>query len=333
MAFAGETPPSPTPPAALNGSAPSPYNATAWAQLAAASSGQQIEALLLEYAPEGQAEKLAWGFLINPASMQFENSASYGEVAPHATTVVSSQYSHTTGDTFTTPGMRFSTWCCGKSVRPLLEGLKSLLEADPLNGKFAPPLLRFSWGSFDLGPLSLISYSYTVTAVLGGEPADVRDMTLTFKEQPRPLTQAEQEALAQARLEQQMADRAAQNGPKMPLTERQGEEAKERAKLYLEKNKDQFSADAQALIQGGGYSLEVDQNTGLVTMLDTEGKKLGVVSQYDATNHKVGANLTTVPLKEGAKLSDGAIGEDGAVAPPAAATPAPSPSPMPDVSM
>lgn len=315
-------------------SAPSPYNATAWAQLAAAAkSGNQIEALLLEYAPEGQGEKLAWGFLINPSTMDFQNSASYGDVAPHAATVVSSQYSHTAGDTFTTPGMAFSLWCYGKSAKVLLDGLKALLHADPINGRFAPPLLRFSWGGFNLGPLSLISYSYKVTAIAGDGPADVRDLSLTFKEQPRPLTQAEQEALAQARLQQQIEDRAAQNGPKLPLTERQAEDAKARAKSYLEKNSEQFSADAQALIKEGGYSLEVDADTGLVAMLDTEGKKLGTVSQYDATNHKVGANLTTIPLKEGGKLSDGAIGEDGAVAAiaaapaPAPATPAPTPTP------
>lgn len=328
MAFAGDSPPVISP-----ASIPiSPYNSTAWAQLtSAASSGQQIEAILLEYEPEGLEEKMAWGFLINPATMDFENSAQYGEVAPHATKVVSSQYSHTSGQIFTTPGMMFSLWCCQKSARSLLEGLKKLMEADPINGKFAPPLLRFSWGSFNLGPLSLIKYSYKVTAVLGGEPADVRDLTLTFKEQPRPLTQAEQEALAQARLEQQMEDRAAQGGPKLPLTERQQEEATTRATTFLEKNADQFSADVQSLIRSKDYKLEVDDRTGLVTMLDGEGKKLGLVSQYDSTNHKVGRNLTSIPLKEGGTIGEGVIGEDGAVgaAPTPTATPSPTPTPTP----
>jgi hypothetical protein len=330
MALAGDSPPLPSPRAAT----PSPYNATAWAQLtSAAGSGQPIEAILLEYEPEGKDEKMAWGFLINPATMDFENSAQYGEVAPHATKVVSSQYSHTSGQTFTTPGMMFSLWCYGKSLRSLLDGLKTLMEADPINGKFAPPLLRFSWGSFNLGPLSLIKYSYKITAVLDGEPADVRDLTLTFKEQPRPLTQAEQEALAQARLQQQMEDRAAQGGPQMPLTERQQEEAKTRATTFLEKNADQFSADVQSLIRSKGYKLEVDDKTGLVTMLDSEGKKLGLVSQHDAINHKVGRNLTSIPLKAGGTINDGVVSEDGTIevtsAPTSANTSTPTPTPTP----
>jgi hypothetical protein len=327
MALAGDSPP-----LSPKSATPSPYNATAWAQLTrAAGSGQQIEAILLEYEPEGKDEKMAWGFLINPATMEFENSAQYGEVAPHAAKVVSSQYSHTSGQTFTTPGMMFSLWCCQKSARSLLDGLKKLMEADPINGKFAPPLLRFSWGSFNLGPLSLIKYSYKVTAVLDGEPADVRDLTLTFKEQPRPLTQAEQEALAQARLQQQMEDQAAQGGPKLPLTERQQDEAKTRATTFLEKNADQFSADVQSLVRSKGYTLEVSDKTGIVTMLDSEGKKLGMVSQFDSANHKVGRNLTSIPLKEGGTINDGVVNEDGTIGATPVPTPASTSSPTPTV--
>lgn len=296
-------------------STPRPYNATAWQQLAdAAGSGQQIEAVLLKYEPEGQAEAIAWGFLINPSSLEFENAANYGEVSPHATTVTSSQYSHTTGQVFTTPGMMFDTWCCRKSLRSLLDGLKKLLEADPENDQYAPPLLRFSWGSFNLGPLLLMKYSYKITAVLDGEPAAVRDLTLTFKEQPRPLTQAEQEAAAQARLAAQAADRELDGKPRLPLTDRQQAEAKQRAELFLQRNIALFSADVQAVIRAGGYKLEANPDTGQVTLLNPGGTKLGIVSQFDGTNHRAGQNISTLPLAQNASLGSGNIGTDGAIA-------------------
>lgn len=300
---------------------PIPYNQSAWQQLTdATEAGQQIEAILLEYDPDGKDEKPAWIFLINPATLEFENSANYGEVAPHAAAVTTKQYSSTKGRTFTTPGMMFSLWCYKKSVKALLDGLDKLMQADPDNNRFAPALLRFSWGSFDLGPLSLVKYSYKVTAVRGGEPTDVRDLTLTFEEQPRPLTQAEQEEKAEQRRQQAMEDRAAQGGPRMPLTERQQDEAKARAKAFLGRNVDQFSADVQSLIRSGDYSLQVNPENGLVSMVDGDDKKLGNVSQFDGTNHKVGGNITSVALKDGGTIAEGAIGKDGSVGAVAAIT-------------
>ncbi|HEY9750527.1 MAG TPA: hypothetical protein V6C63_17730 [Allocoleopsis sp.] len=287
--------------------APFPYNATAWAKLQSVqSAGQQIEALLLEYEPEGKEEKLAWGFLINPQSLDFENAANYGEVATHATTVTSSQYSHTSGQTLTIPGMMFSLWCYKKSVRTLLDGLKKLLEADPINGRFAPALLRFSWGSYSLGPLSLIKYSYRITAVANGEPTDVRDLTLTFKEQPRPLTKAEQEQRAQQRLKQQMADAVAKGAPKLPLTERQQKDAIAAAEKYLKENITQWSADVQALLKANAdikKLLTVDAKTGVVTLNGKDNTKIGVVLQYDGTIGTAGKTCT-VPVKPGAKAPD-----------------------------
>lgn len=316
MALASEFPP-PSPKAGT----PTPYNATAWQQLSdAISSGQQIEATLVIYEPEGREEQIAWPFLINPNSLEIENAASYGDVAPHATRVSSSQYSHTSGKVFTIPNMMFALWCYDKSAKQLLDGLDDLLEADPENDRFAPPLLRFAWGSYSLGPLSLIRYSYKITAVKDGEPTDVRDLTLVFKEQPRPLTQAEQEERAQARLRQAQEDAAAQGGPKNPLTERQQQEALDRASLYLTENVDRFSADIQTAIRGGEFALVVDPETGLVTMNDADGNRLGLVSQYDGDKHKISQNTMTLPLSEGQTRTDGVIFEDGSVGQPAATT-------------
>lgn len=288
-------------------SAPSPYNSRAWAKLADATEGQHIEAILLEYEPEGKEEKLAWGFLINPQSLDFENSAQYGEVSPHATTVTSSQYSHTTGQTLTTPGMQFSLWCYKKSAKVLLDGLKKLLEADPLNNKFSPPLLRFSWGSYNLGPLSLLKYSYRVVAVANGEPTDVRDLTLTFKEQPRPLTKAEQEQRAAERLKQQQETATLRGEPALSLTERQQADAIALAEKYLKDNLSQWSADVQALIKQTSNNLKnnlsVDAKTGVVTLSDKDKKKIGAVIQYDGANAK-GGSTCTVPVKAGGKAPD-----------------------------
>ncbi len=289
-------------------SAPFPYNSSAWATLTdTASNGEPIEALLLEYEPEGKEEKLAWGFLINPQSLDFENSANYGEVSPHATSVTSSQYSHTTGQTLTTPGMQFALWCHKKSCKALLDGLKKLLEADPLNNKFSPPLLRFSWGSFNLGPLSLVKYSYKIVAIAGGEPTDVRELTLTFKEQPRPLTKAEQEQRAEERLKQQQETAALRGEPALVLTDRQQADALKLAEKYLRDNLNQWSADVQALIKSTSNDLKknmtVDAKTGIVTLSGKDGKKVGVVIQYDGTNAK-GGSTCTIPVKQGGKAPD-----------------------------
>jgi hypothetical protein len=294
------------PPAPNTVSAPNPYNNRAWATLTDTTEGQHIEAILLEYEPEGKEEKLAWGFLINPQSLDFENSASYGEVSPHATTVTSSQYSHTTGQTLTTPGMQFSLWCYKKSAKVLLDGLKKLLEADPLNNKFSPPLLRFSWGSYNLGPLSLLKYSYRVVAVANGEPTDVRDLTLTFKEQPRPLTKAEQEQRAAERLKQQQETAALKGEPALALTERQQADAIALAEKYLKDNISQWSADVQSLIKSTPTlknNLSVDVKTGVVTLSDKDKKKVGVVIQYDGVNAK-GGSVCTVPVKAGGKAPE-----------------------------
>jgi hypothetical protein len=260
----------------------------------------------LEYEPEGKEEKLAWGFLINPQSLDFENSANYGEVAPHATTVTSSQYSHTSGQTLTTPGMQFSLWCYKKSVKTLLDGLKKLLEADPLNNRFSPALLRFSWGSYNLGPLVLLKYSYKVTAVSNGEPTDIKDLTLTFKEQPRPLTKAEQEQRAQQRLKQQQETAAARGEPSLTLTERQQADAIALAEKYLKDNLNQWSPDTQALIKSEKdlkKKLTADTKTGAVTLSDKDGKKVGVVLTYDGTKATAGSKCT-IPVKQGGKAPE-----------------------------
>lgn len=260
----------------------------------------------MEYEPEGKEEKLAWGFLINPQSLDFENSANYGEVAPHATTVTSSQYSHTSGQTLTTPGMQFSLWCYKKSVKTLLDGLKKLLEADPLNNRFSPALLRFSWGSYNLGPLVLLKYSYKVTAVSNGEPTDIKDLTLTFKEQPRPLTKAEQEQRAQQRLKQQQETAAARGEPSLTLTERQQADAIALAEKYLKDNLNQWSPDVQALIKSEKdlkKKLTADTKTGAVTLSDKDGKKVGVVLTYDGTKATAGSKCT-IPVKQGGKAPE-----------------------------
>lgn len=286
--------------------APLPYNNRAWAKLTdIASEGKPTEAILLEYEPEGKEEKLAWGFLINPQSLDFENSATYGEVAPHATTVTSSQYSHTTGQTLTTPGMQFALWCYKKSAKALLGGLKKLLEADPLNNKFSPPLLRFSWGAYNLGPVVLVKYSYKVVAIANGEPTDIKDLTLTFKEQPRPLTKAEQEKRAADRLKQQQETSKLRGEPALTLTDRQQADALKLAEKYLKDNVSQWSADVQAIVKGADLkkSLAIDPKTGNVTLNGKENKAIGIVLQYVGSDATAGTKCT-IPVKQGGKAPD-----------------------------
>ncbi len=96
----------------------------------------------------------------------------------------------------------------------------------------------------------------------------------------------------------------------------------------------------QAAIRANNYQLAVNPDTGLVTMTGADGTRIGVVSQFDGTSHKVERRLLTVPLKEGGTIADGAIQEDGSIVPTATTnalttaatalpTPTPSPSPSP----
>ncbi|MBW4675974.1 MAG: hypothetical protein KME52_18705 [Desmonostoc geniculatum HA4340-LM1] len=282
------------------------YNDKAYNQLPDASKeGASIEAVLLEYDISGNAAKPLWLFLVNPQSLRFSREAKYTEISPLASQRSEIQYSATTGQTLSIPDLILQTWYCGKSLRPLIEGINLLLEANIKNKKYAPPILKFQWGTREFGPCVLTNIQWEESAWLGGEPASVK-LGLELKEVPKAISRGEIEQQKTKNLEAAKTTREKQGKPRLPLTDRQRADASAAAKKYLEVNLRQWLPEVQALILSNRYKLITDADSGLVTMIGAGGKKIGTVLAWtqfeDESWGKAYSGGTTVPTLPGAKL-------------------------------
>lgn len=296
---AGDTPPRRT---VTNSN--SLLNPTALAILPSASTSGRVEAVLLEYDIEGKKEKPLWLFLVNPATLDYQDSADYSEVSPLASRVKVRQYTASSGARLTISDLLFSTYCLGKSLKPLTEGIQALLRAKTEENKFAPPVLMFRWGSKRFGPCVLTDVKWTESAWLGGEAARLK-MSLTLEEVPKPLTAAEIEARKKAKEKADQEKRSTSGKPPVKLTDRQRKEASDKAKEYLKTNAKLWSADVQAAVEKGNYKLATDPDTGDVTMFDAKGAKLGVVLRSLGDKQQLANDkITTIPLAKDTKVPE-----------------------------
>ncbi|RCJ20129.1 hypothetical protein A6S26_05255 [Nostoc sp. ATCC 43529] len=276
------------------------YNSV-YSQLPEASKeGASIEAVLLEYDISGNAAKPLWQFLVNPQSLRFSREAKYTEISPLASQRSEVQYVATTGQTLSIPDLILQTWYCGKSLRPLIEGINLLLQADIKNKKYAPPILKFQWGTREFGPCVLTNIQWEESAWLGGEPASVK-LGLELKEVPKAISRGEIEQQKTKAMETAKTTREKQGKPRLPLTDRQRADASTAAKKYLETNIKQWAADVQAAIRGNKYKLSTDANSGAVAMIGVGGKAVGTVLVWDGFTAKTGQSITTIPLVTGGK--------------------------------
>ncbi len=276
------------------------YNSV-YSQLPDASKeGASIEAVLLEYDISGNTAKPLWLFLVNPQSLRFSREAKYTEISPLASQRSEVQYSASTGQTLSIPDLILQTWYCGKSLRPLIEGINLLLEADIKNKKYAPPILKFQWGTREFGPCVLTNIQWEESAWLGGEPASVK-LGLELKEVPKAISRGEIEQQKTKVMETAKATREKQGKPRLPLTDRQRADASAVAKKYLETNIKQWAADVQAAIRGNKYKLSTDASSGAVAMIGVGGKAVGTVLVWDGFAAKTGQSITTIPLVTGGK--------------------------------
>jgi len=278
------------------------YNKSALNALPSAQrSGTRFEAVLLEFDINGNEEKPAWRFLINPKELQFSQSAQYSKVSTIASSVADRQFTGGTGATLKITDMVMDTFCYGKSLRPLIEGAQALMRARIDKSEFQPPVLAFKVGSRRFAPCVLISLDWVESRSLSGEPARVV-MAMTLEEIPRPLTKAEQEV--KERLKQDtIADRRESDGkPRRELTFRQITDATLAAKKYLQDNKSVFTGEIQGIISRGLYFTKVDKSTGDVTILSGD-SALGVVGRSLGDNPVLIANdtVSTLPLKPNTK--------------------------------
>lgn len=277
---------------------PLPYNSTAWAALKDSAKDSSVQAVLLEYDINGNEDKPAWEFLINPRSLRYTDSATYTPISPHASRVAHHHYSSASGATLTIPDLVFSTFCYGKSFRSLIEGARELMRCKALNNDFAPPLLLFKFGSLRFGPCLLSSLDWEDSAWLGGDEARTR-LSLTLIETAKPETEAEKSAAASVRQQAEALTREAKNQPRVPLTPRQVERAEAIARAYLLQNQNEWSDSVQSLILSG-FKVTADPKTGDVTMRSPSGETMGVVMRYVTEDNILSAGAsTTVPMREG----------------------------------
>jgi len=278
------------------------YNKSALNALPSAQkSGARFEAVLLEFDINGNEEKPAWRFLINPKELQFSQSAQYSKVSTIASSVADRQFTGGTGATLKITDMVMDTFCYGKSLRPLIEGAQALMRARIDKSEFQPPILAFKVGSRRFAPCVLISLDWVESRSLSGEPARVV-MAMTLEEIPRPLTKAEQEVKEKLK-QDTIADRRESDGkPRRELTFRQITDATNAAKKYLQDNKSVFTGEIQGIISRGLYFVKVDKNTGDVTILSGD-SALGVVGRSLGDNPVLIANdtVSTLPLKPNTK--------------------------------
>lgn len=256
----------------------------------AATNTQLIEAQLLDY---NKGDRL-WTFFYNPQALKFSRSAKYSESETFAAKRQEIQYSNTTGATLEIGEIYMDSYCLGKSLRPLIEGINYLLEAKLEKNEFAPPLLSFVFGSRRFAPCVLARLDWQETAWLGGEPARVT-MSMTLMEAPRPISRTTS-STALPEVERFETPHERDKGPRLSLTERQQADAKKQAEANLKANLSKLSTETQNLIRSKAYSLTVDPNTGDVDLLNAKKTKVGRVGRWDGKVFTAEA-IATLPLK------------------------------------
>jgi hypothetical protein len=258
--------------------------------------------VLSEYDSSGTTDKALWVFFINPNSLNYRDAAEYTPIAPLAASAKEQSYLGATGASLSIPDLRFETWCLGRSVRPVIEGVRSLLRAKVEQNQFAPPVLMFRMGTTRFGPCVLTQVEWDETKWLAGEPAGVR-MSLALQEVPKPLTTAQKAAQAQTQQQQTAQQNTNAQTPSLPLTQRQQATATQQADSYLLSNSQSWSANVQAAISQKNYSLSVNPSSGDVQMTSS-GQSLGTIGRsLGESGFRTGSGFTTLPLQPGAKLS------------------------------
>ncbi len=246
------------------------FNASAIANLPAASKSQ-VEAVLMEYSVDPTTEKKLWTFFYNPSVLRFSGDAKYSESGTFAAREQDMQYGNSTGLTLEIPNLYLDSYCLGKSLKPILDGLDELRKADIKQSKFSPPILSFVFGSRRFAPCVLTRVGWDEVAWLGGQPARAQ-MNMTLMEIPAP----GKLGLAAIAPEQQTLNQLPTD-----LTERQRGEGSAKAKEWLNANIQAVSPEVQSLVRSNTYKLATDAKTGDVTMQKADGTAIGVVGRWD----------------------------------------------------
>lgn len=262
--------------------------------------------------PAGQGNKPAFTFLVNPQALDLSRRAVYSDAITAATSTPSQQYYYTTGREMKISGVLMEVWFLRKSLRPILEQLQLLLVPDIPNESLAPKVLSFCWGAQRFGPCVLTDLNWKEKSWLNGEPATI-ELSMVLKEIPPPdgdmvsrwvgekkkitglgegqgQTQSgggESEAKSTKGKKEKQG-----KAKKQPiLTDRQQQDASKQAEQWLQANRTTLDPQVQQRLLSNNYQLQVDGNTGRVTMLNgIGGEKLGTVGNWDGQQFDTSKN-------------------------------------------
>jgi hypothetical protein len=204
--------------------------------------------------------KLIYDFMYNPEELGNSRSATY---APGGVAVVAAQpleWTGSEGKNHRIPDLLMDSHGHGKSLQPAIDAIYGLL--DPVTGTLNPPVMYFEWGKRRIGPARLKEVSITETGWLEGAPAIAR-CSLTLQEIPTATPTAT----------------AATPSTAVALTDRQQEEAKGRAKSWLEGNLSSVIPSVREAFQAGPAGF-VATSGGAVTLL-RQAKAVAVVGNWD----------------------------------------------------
>ncbi|BBD59505.1 hypothetical protein NIES2109_22920 [Nostoc sp. HK-01] len=216
--------------------------------------------------------KTVYTFLYNPEAKSFSVRASYKEGAAALTSLPSQSYQYTTGSTLSLDNLILESWARSKSITPLLNSLKSLMQAEPTRGKYAPSPVTFVWGANKFGLAVITDLNWTETAWISGEPASAR---VSMKLIEIPL-------LSKAETPQQRLQTAA--AKEQARTAREKAEATAKANQYLQQNLKSLNATIAQVVRSKSFTLKVS-DMGVVTISDKKGNVLGTIGTY--TNGKL----------------------------------------------
>lgn len=241
-------------------------NPTVLNQLATAERVTEIYAQLLDL-----SDQVVYQFLYNPEEIQWNRKANYAAAPASATSTPSQQYLYTEGRTYRFQGLLLQSYCEGKSLRSLLEGLQALMVVDPQGNSFAPKQVSFVWGSYRVGPCVITDLQVTESAWLGGETAEAR-VDLTLIELPPPDTNATETATPTV-----ATPAAAQT---ITLSDRQREDTRKAAEQWLAANLNNLTPQVRDIVRARRFRYLTSAD-GTVKITDSSGTEIGTVGVYN----------------------------------------------------
>ncbi|MBD2060514.1 hypothetical protein H6F88_31730 [Oculatella sp. FACHB-28] len=219
-------------------------------------------------------------FLYNPEAIRSRRQALYDVAPTTATSAPRRDYKYTTAITKTFSNLLLETSGEGRSVRPIIEEIQTLMVADVVNNSYEPPLVYFNWGTEMFGPAQLDDLDWEETAWLGGEPASVR-LSITLTQVPLPDNQPSQS-------QPPTADEL----NTVSLTDRQRQDARAAAGTWLNSNINTLRPRVRERVRSRSFRYLTNAN-GEVRITDSEGNDLGLVGTYNGTTLDTSRNNVT----------------------------------------